>query len=119
MTPSAVKTFLLVVCLYCSLRESDGYRNSQSAVRVASFNIKWFGVTKMSRPEVVKSIVAIMKQYDLVLVMETRDKGTESLDQLRKALGKREWGYVTSESIGRSVLVRLHWSVCGGEEWGY
>ncbi|GFO21730.1 deoxyribonuclease [Plakobranchus ocellatus] len=73
-----------------------------SPVRVASFNIKQFGESKMSKPAVAENIVRILKRYDIVFVMETRDKDQKSLEQLKKLLGAAEWTFVASDPIGRT-----------------
>ena len=72
-----------------------------AALRVASFNIKQLGKTKMSRPEVVKNIVRIMHRYDVVFVMETRDSSLDYVRQLERELGDAEWNFTASDPIGR------------------
>ncbi|GFR59185.1 deoxyribonuclease-1 [Elysia marginata] len=95
--------FLLAICL-SFVKEADPISFSKSfdaPVRVASFNIRNFGKTKMSKPVVARSILKIMNRCDLVFIMETRDRKMMSLVKLRKELGETEWDYVTSEPIGR------------------
>ena len=70
-------------------------------LRVASFNIRRFGKTVMSRPTVVANIVRIMRRYDVVFVMETRDASMESVISLQKALGVAQWNYTASVPVGR------------------
>ena len=73
----------------------------KGALRVASFNIRRFGRTVMSRPATVANIVRIIHRYDVVFVMETRDASMESVRQLRVALGETQWNYTASVPVGR------------------
>ncbi|GFR59188.1 deoxyribonuclease [Elysia marginata] len=90
-----------------SVQQADSFvlnsTQPSAPLRVALFNIRSFGKTKMSRPETVKNLVRIMKRYDVVFVMETRDAGMTSLTQLRTALGYTQWNYTASIPIGRST----------------
>ncbi|GFO15660.1 deoxyribonuclease-1 [Plakobranchus ocellatus] len=72
-------------------------------LRVASFNIRRFGLTVVSRPAVLSNIVRIIKRYDVVFVQETRDKSLASVDTLRAALGEAEWEYTASSPVGRGT----------------
>ncbi|MEC8541346.1 MAG: hypothetical protein VXY53_05870, partial [Candidatus Thermoplasmatota archaeon] len=47
--------------------------NRSEVARVATFNIKVFGKTKMSKPEVVSQLVDTVVQYDLVAIQEIKD----------------------------------------------
>ena len=47
--------------------------NRSEVARIASFNIKVFGETKMSKPAVVDVLVDIVLTYDLVAVQEIKD----------------------------------------------
>ena len=47
--------------------------NRSEVARIASFNIKVFGETKMSKPAVVEALVDIVLTYDLVAVQEIKD----------------------------------------------
>ena len=51
--------------------ETEPLNRSQVA-RVATFNIKVFGKTKMSKPEIVEELVTIFERYDLVAVQENK-----------------------------------------------
>ena len=52
--------------------ETEPLNRSQVA-RVATFNIKVFGKTKIAKPEVVAELVTIFERYDLVAVQEIKD----------------------------------------------
>lgn len=42
--------------------------------RLATFNIQVFGKTKASKPEVMRQLAAIVREYDLIAVQEFKDK---------------------------------------------
>ena len=79
--------------------------------RVASFNIKVFGDTKMSNQTVVAELVELFQDYDLVAVQEIKDIDEEVpylfLDELNHVEGQEnltnqslEWGMVLSQRSG-------------------
>ena len=47
--------------------------NRSEVARIATFNIKTFGKTKMSNLEVIDILVDTVLQYDMVSVQEIRD----------------------------------------------
>ena len=47
--------------------------NRSEVARIATFNIKVFGKTKMGKPEVVTQLVDTVLQYDLVAIQEIKD----------------------------------------------
>lgn len=76
-----------------------------NSIKIASFNIQIFGVSKMSKPDVVDVLVKILARYDMTMVMEIRDSSQESfpelVNQLKKYSGKN-YEYVVSPRTGRS-----------------
>ncbi len=79
--------------------------------RVASFNIKVFGDTKMSNSTVVNELVDLFQSYDLVAVQEIKDIDEEVpflfLDELNDVDGQSDvlnqtlpWNMVLSERSG-------------------
>lgn len=57
---------------------------------LAAFNIQTFGVTKMSKPEVVADIVTILHTFDFVAVQEIRDKSGAALVDLVAKLNENQ-----------------------------
>jgi len=47
--------------------------NRSEVARIATFNIKVFGKTKMGKPDIVTQLVDIVLQYDMVAVQEIKD----------------------------------------------
>lgn len=71
-------------------------------LKVAAFNIRAFGVAKMSKSDVASNIVKILHRYDIVLVQEVRDSSERALAELRNLLSVTEpWSYVASARVGR------------------
>ena len=47
--------------------------NRSEVARIATFNIKVFGETKMGKPEVISVLVDTVLQYDIVSIQEIKD----------------------------------------------
>ena len=73
-------------------------------VRLATFNIRTFGVTKMGKSEVVNELVEIFDRYDMVTVQEIKDINQEVpyrfLDELKNG-SSEEWEMLLSERSGQ------------------
>ena len=65
--------------------------NRSEVARIATFNIKVFGKTKMGKPDVVTQLVDTVLQYDLVAIQEIKDIDEtvpyDFLDELNNASG--------------------------------
>ncbi|RUS89603.1 hypothetical protein EGW08_002621, partial [Elysia chlorotica] len=107
MTPplQALLPLLVITLTLSAVQEAQALLTGDldPPVRVASFNVRGYGMTKASKPEVLANIAAILSRYDLVLVIETRDQSLVSLDMLREELGEQQWDYVSSDPIGRTT----------------
>jgi deoxyribonuclease-1/deoxyribonuclease-1-like protein len=82
--------------------ETEPLARSEVA-RVATFNIKVFGKTKMSKPEVVAELVTIFERYDLVAVQEIKDIDEQVPYQFLDALNNNssiDWKMVLSLRTG-------------------
>ena len=78
--------------------------DSDDTVRLATFNIRTFGVTKMGKPEVVSELVEIFDRYDAVTVQEIKDINQEVpyrfLDELKNG-SSEDWEMLLSERSGQ------------------
>jgi len=82
--------------------ETEPLNRSQVA-RVATFNIKVFGKTKMAKPEVVAELVTIFERYDLVAVQEIKDIDEQVPYQFLDALNNNssiDWQMILSIRTG-------------------
>ncbi|XP_074136091.1 deoxyribonuclease-1 [Sminthopsis crassicaudata] len=74
-------------------------------LRIASFNIRTFGETKMSNNTISDYIVMILNQYDIALIQEVRDKHLTAVGKLMDKLNKdspNAYHFVVSEPLGRN-----------------
>ena len=78
--------------------------NREDSIRIATFNIKIFGKTKIGKENVVSELVTIFDRYDLVSVQEIKDIDQQVpylfLDELRNG-SSMEWEMQLSERSGQ------------------
>uniref|UniRef100_A0A8C6SK25 Deoxyribonuclease n=1 Tax=Neogobius melanostomus TaxID=47308 RepID=A0A8C6SK25_9GOBI len=51
-------------------------------MKIASFNVQRFGESKVSKPDVLSTLVKIVSRYDIILILEVVDKSEESVKKL-------------------------------------
>jgi len=76
------------------------------ALAVAAFNVQVLGVTKLSKPEVLKVVTDTIRRYDLILIQELRDSTGEALRSLHasvNAAGAAQYDVLASDRLGRTV----------------
>ncbi|MBN72323.1 MAG: endonuclease/exonuclease/phosphatase [Gimesia sp.] len=78
---------------------------SNDSIRIASFNIQVFGVSKMSKPQVPQILARIIQQFDVVAVQEIRSKDLSFLDEFLAILnsGERRYAYIIGAPQGRTI----------------
>ncbi|KAM9057865.1 deoxyribonuclease-1 isoform 1-T7 [Megaptera novaeangliae] len=75
------------------------------SLRIAAFNIRTFGETKMSNATLSNYIVQILSRYDIALVQEVRDNHLTAVGRLLDKLNQDDpntYHYVVSEPLGRN-----------------
>ncbi|XP_011805568.1 PREDICTED: deoxyribonuclease-1 [Colobus angolensis palliatus] len=75
------------------------------SLKIAAFNIRTFGETKMSNATLVSYIVQILSRYDIALVQEVRDSHLTAVGKLLDNLNQDApdtYRYVVSEPLGRN-----------------
>lgn len=73
-------------------------------LKIAAFNIRSFGETKVSNATISSYIVRILSRYDIVLVQEVRDTHLVAVGKLLDELNRDKpdtYRYVVSEPLGR------------------
>ena len=79
-------------------------RTRDDVARIATFNIKVFGETKMGKPDVVSELVNITLRYDMIVVQEIKDLDQtvpyDFLDAIN-AESNATYGLVLSERSGK------------------
>ena len=113
-TQGFVKVFFVLIFiiafLFISISldiEDESFKkvDTNKSLLIGSFNIQIFGESKMSKPNVVASLVEILSRYDIVLIQEIRDKKGEAiiklLHRLNIATGNK-YDLVLSDRLGNS-----------------
>ncbi|XP_022450443.1 deoxyribonuclease-1 [Delphinapterus leucas] len=75
------------------------------SLRIAAFNIRTFGETKMSNATLSNYIVQILSRYDIALVQEVRDNQLMAVGRLLDKLNQDDpntYHFVVSEPLGRN-----------------
>jgi endonuclease/exonuclease/phosphatase family metal-dependent hydrolase len=73
-------------------------------IRIASFNIQVFGEAKLAKPEVVQTLVNIVRNFDIVAIQEVRAQSQMLLPSFVQAINSANlrYDYVIGERLGRS-----------------
>jgi endonuclease/exonuclease/phosphatase family metal-dependent hydrolase len=97
----------LVLCLFpfnaLGLDTGEGER-----IRIYSFNIQTFGVSKMAKPEAIDLLADIVSQADITAVQEVRSTG--SVETFMALLPER-YGYILGPREGRSNSKEQYWII--------
>lgn len=73
-------------------------------LRIAAFNIRTFGETKMSNATLSVYFVKILSRYDIAVIQEVRDSHLVAVGKLLDELNRDKpdtYRYVVSEPLGR------------------
>ncbi|KAF0976747.1 hypothetical protein FDP41_004042 [Naegleria fowleri] len=79
------------------------------AVKIASFNIQVFGQTKLSKPDVVQTLLKITAMYDLIFIMEVRDSSNTTIPEFTRQLNNFipsnsvKYQFQVSDPLGRTT----------------
>ncbi|CAO2641983.1 Dnase1 [Lemmus lemmus] len=74
-------------------------------LKIAAFNIRSFGDTKMSNATISSYIVDIVRRYDIILIQEVRDTHLVAVGKLMDRLNRDvpdTYRFVVSEPLGRN-----------------
>ncbi|XP_056614673.1 deoxyribonuclease 1 like 4, tandem duplicate 2 [Triplophysa dalaica] len=78
-------------------------------MKIASFNIKRLGPTKLSNANVVKYLIKIFSRYDMIVILEVVDKSGKSIEKFLRELNstgankKRPFSMIGSSRLGRTL----------------
>ncbi|TWU18650.1 endonuclease/exonuclease/phosphatase family protein [Allorhodopirellula heiligendammensis] len=83
-------------------RDSQG--KSQTAVRLASFNIQVFGESKSSKPDVMHQLAVILMQFDVIAVQEVRGDPAVPIEGLLREISRLGGRYraIHGPPVGRT-----------------
>ncbi|MDR1575399.1 MAG: endonuclease [Treponema sp.] len=123
---------ILLVLIFESCNSNDRVAGAEQAapppelktVKIMSFNIQIFGVSKMAKPEVVAILTDIISRADIIAIQELRSAGIEPVEQFM-ALLPEKYSYVIGPREGRSSSKEQFWiiynaalfTVLGQETW--
>ncbi|XP_029433306.1 deoxyribonuclease-1 [Rhinatrema bivittatum] len=78
--------------------------NTAAALKIAAFNIRSFGDSKMDNPSTANFIVEIILRYDMILIQEVRDSDLSAVQKLMDHLNnvsEDSYSYEISDPLGR------------------
>jgi endonuclease/exonuclease/phosphatase family metal-dependent hydrolase len=78
--------------------------DESDSLRLASFNLKAFGETKLGRPETVEIIAAVCRQYDVIALQEITSTRRDVLDRLMDVVNDSDGKFlhVIGPRLGRT-----------------
>ncbi|XP_071954247.1 deoxyribonuclease-1-like [Antedon mediterranea] len=91
----------ILLATFCLITLTQVY-----SIKIGSFNIQLFGQSKVAKDDVVDVLVQILNRYDLLLIMEIRDKAGTAIVELLDALNNvssENYKMVISSRTGRST----------------
>nr|XP_013795412.1 PREDICTED: deoxyribonuclease-1 [Apteryx mantelli mantelli] len=77
-----------------------------ATLKIGAFNIRTFGDSKMSNKTIADVIVAIVSEYDIVLVQEVRDTDLSAVKKLMDQLNSvspHPYSFLVSKPLGQST----------------
>jgi endonuclease/exonuclease/phosphatase family metal-dependent hydrolase len=115
MNKKKLALFLIMLALVCVTASGEN-SSSSPTIKIMSFNIQTFGVTKMSRPEAVKILVDLVSQADIIAVQEVRSVRIDPVERFM-ALLPEKYGYVIGPREGRSSSKEQYWVIYDSEKF--
>ena len=110
------KLALFLILLALVFYPASGENQSAQTIKIMSFNIQTFGVTKMSRPEVVEILVGLVSQADIIAIQEVRSIRIDPVQRFM-ALLPEKYGYVIGPREGRSSSKEQYWVIYDTEKF--
>ncbi|AEF81162.1 endonuclease [Leadbettera azotonutricia] len=112
--------FLGIFPLSCnSAKNTQNTREEEriwDTVKICSFNIQIFGVSKMAKSEVAGMLAQIVSGMDIVAVQEVRSVSIEPVEQFMALLPER-YSYVLGPREGRSGSKEQYWVIYDAEKF--
>lgn len=73
-------------------------------IRIASFNVAPFGPAKLAKPQVMTTMISILRQYDVVALQGVQSSRDDILPRLVESLNQsgRNYDYMIGPRVGRS-----------------
>lgn len=87
---------------------TDG--QNENSLKICSFNIQIFGVSKMEKQDVVDVLVKIISSTDITAVQEVRSTSLEPVEKFMSLLDER-YSYVLGPREGRTSSKEQYWVI--------
>ncbi len=95
------------VSVYMALVTREGeIEQESSTITIAAFNVQVFGRSKRQKNDVMKVLVNITREFDVVLIQEIRDSSEETIPYLLNEINEIEgakYEFVRSDRLGRTT----------------
>jgi len=91
-------------------KRDTAYPGNDGTIKIMSFNIQIFGVSKMSKSEVAGILADIVSKADIIAVQEVRSAGLDPVEQFM-ALLPDTYKYVIGPRQGRSGSKEQYWVI--------
>jgi len=74
-------------------------------IKIATFNIKVFGKSKIKKPDVMAKLAHIVKQFDLIAIQEIKDKSGSTAPKFLEVINAdgSQYDFIISERTGRQA----------------
>jgi exonuclease III len=86
--------------------QNDNDCPSETALKIAAFNMQIFGQAKINKDDVMDVLKKIAQEFDIMLVQEIRDAAEETApyycQEINEAVGYQKYDFIRSERLGRS-----------------
>jgi len=111
MKKKAVLLFAILTLVFSAVNGQDRAPGTPpETIKIMSFNIQIFGVSKMARPEVAAVLADIVSQADVIAVQEVRSLVIDPVEQFM-ALLPDTYKYVIGPRLGRSGSKEQYWVI--------
>ncbi len=95
------------VSVYMALVTREGeIEQESSTITIAAFNVQVFGRSKRQKDDVMKVLVNITREFDVVLIQEIRDSSEETIPYFLNEINEIEgpkYEFVRSDRLGRTT----------------
>jgi endonuclease/exonuclease/phosphatase family metal-dependent hydrolase len=102
--------------LFCSRLSAQEEERTEETVKICSFNIQIFGVSKMAKNEVTEILSSIISTMDITAVQEVRSLSPEPVEQFMALLPER-YSCVLGPREGRSASKEQYWVIYDTEKF--
>jgi endonuclease/exonuclease/phosphatase family metal-dependent hydrolase len=87
-----------------AVKKAPPVQQNGETIRIASFNIQVFGESKMAKPEVMKVLADVVRQFNVVAIQEVRAVSQDILPQFVELINAdgRHYEYIIGERLGRT-----------------